>query len=59
MEPFNSRLQDVLMARWDRMDDDTKAVTIAWLSGDRPATVVRAMNYAERLADEVDETLLA
>lgn len=59
MEPFNARLHDVVMSRWDGMDDDERRATITFLACDRPATVVRAMNQAQRLAEEVAETFLA
>lgn len=59
MEPFNVRLHDVVMARWDRMDDDERRATITWLTIERPATVVRGMDYSARLAEEVEETLRA
>lgn len=57
MEPFNARLHETIMKRWTGMDDDERRATIAWLSGQSPASVVRAMDYAARLAEEVDETL--
>lgn len=57
MEPFNARLHTTLMERWDGMDDDQRRATVAFLAGERPASVVRAMDYAARLADEVEETL--
>lgn len=57
MEPFNSRLHETIMRRWTAMDEDERRATIAFLSGERPASVVRAMDYAQRLAEEVDETL--
>lgn len=59
MEPFNARLHTVLMERWDTMDDDERRATVTFLACDRPATVVRAMNQAQRLAEEVEETLRA
>jgi sortase (surface protein transpeptidase) len=59
MEPFNARLHTVVMNRWDGMDDDERRATITFLTCDRPATVVRAMNQAQRLAEEVEETLRA
>jgi len=59
MEPFNARLHTVVMDRWDRMDEDERRATITFLTCDRPATVVRAMNQAQRLAEEVEETLRA
>lgn len=57
MEPFNARLHEVLMDRWDGMGDDERRATMTLLACDRPATVVRAMNQAQRLAEEVEETL--
>lgn len=57
MEPFNARLHEVIMERWDAMDDDERRATATFLACDRPATVVRAMNQAQRLAEEVEETL--
>jgi predicted Fe-S protein YdhL (DUF1289 family) len=57
MEPFNARLHDTIMERWTRMDDDEKRATLAFIAGERPASVVRAMDYVARLAREVDETL--
>lgn len=59
MEPFNARLHTVVMDRWDGMDDDERRATITFLTCDRPATVVRAMNQAQRLAEEVEESLRA
>lgn len=58
MEPFNATLHATIMKRWSGMDEDEQRATIAFLAGEKPASVVRAMNYAARLADEVDETLL-
>lgn len=57
MEPFNSVLHDVVMRRWDGMDEDERRATMTLLTCDRPASVVRAMNQAQRLAEEVAETL--
>ena len=57
MEPFNARLHTTIMARWTRMDDDERRATVAFLAGERPASVVRARDYAARLAREVEETL--
>lgn len=57
MEPFNSVLHDVVMRRWDGMDEDERRATMTLLTCDRPASVVRAMNQAQRLAEEVEETL--
>lgn len=59
MEPFNGRLHAVVMDRWDRMDEDEQRATISRLAMERPATAVRAMDHAQRLAREVEETLLA
>jgi hypothetical protein len=57
VEPFNARLHDTIMARWSAMDEDERRATLAFLAGERPAGVVRAMDWAQRLAREVDETL--
>lgn len=57
MEPFNTVLHEAIMSRWERLDDDEKRATVAFLAGARPSTVVRAMDYAVRLAEDVDETL--
>lgn len=57
MEPFNARLHTVVMDRWDGMDEDERRATITFLTCDRPSTVVRAMNQAQRLAEEVEESL--
>lgn len=57
MEPFNTVLHETIMRRWTSMDDDEKRATIGWLAGERPTSVVRAMDYAARLAEEVEETL--
>jgi hypothetical protein len=59
MEPFNARLQQVIEIRWAGLPRDEKDCVISWLATERPALVVRAMDYAQRLAAEVDETLLA
>lgn len=59
MEPFNARLHEVIMERWDTMDDDERRATMTLITCDRPSTVVRAMNQAQRLAEEVEETLRA
>jgi len=58
MEPFNARLHETIMQRWTNMDDDERRATVAFLAGEKPASVVRAMNYAQRLAEDVEETLL-
>lgn len=57
MEPFNSRLHETIMKRWTGMDDDERRCVVAFLAGEKPASVVRAMDYAQRLAREVEETL--
>lgn len=59
MEPFNTRLHETIMARWTSLDEDEKRAALGFLAGARPALVVQAMDYAERLAEEVDETLRA
>lgn len=57
MEPFNQVLHEAIMRRWDSFEEHEQRATIAFLAGARPATVVRAMDYAARLAEEVEETL--
>jgi predicted Fe-S protein YdhL (DUF1289 family) len=57
MEPLNPRLIETLRQRWKSMDDDERTATVMYLAGASPSRVVRAMNYAQRLAEEVDETL--
>jgi hypothetical protein len=59
MEPVNGRLSEVIDLRLVRADRDELVAALAWIAGQKPALVVRAMNYAQRLADEVDETLLS
>lgn len=54
MEPWNSVLQRVVMERWDQMGSEEQRVVVALLTADRPTHVVRAMDYVQRLAEEVE-----
>jgi hypothetical protein len=57
MEPFNERLHETIMDRWHRLDRSEQVFVISYLAADRPTAVVRAMDNAQRLAREVEETL--
>lgn len=57
MEPLNPNLANTLRKRWWDMSEDEQRAAVSWLIGFSPTAVVRAMNYAERLAEEVDETI--
>lgn len=56
MEPWNTVLQRVVMERWDQMGPEEQRVVVALLTADRPTHVVRAMDYVDRLAEEVEES---
>lgn len=57
MEPWSSVLQRVVMERWDQMGSEEQRVVVALLTADRPTHVVRAMDYVQRLAEEVERDL--
>lgn len=57
MEPWSSILQRVVMERWDQMGSEEQRVVVALLTADRPTMVIRAMDYVQRLAQEVEEDL--
>lgn len=58
MEPFNTVLFSVVRERIDGLTDEQKRTALMWLSGYRITAVVRALNYAEGIEQEVEETLL-
>jgi hypothetical protein len=57
MEPFNTRLHDVIRARVETLPRDELDLVVMLLALKSPATVVRALDAARDVADSVSEHL--